>query len=48
MSKLQQRGVSQFESSLFVLVLNKDHMRPYTAVQFNLSSFGAQRQCCNL
>ena len=30
--------------------LNKDHMRPiYILIyQFSLSSFGAQRQCCNL
>ena len=39
-------------NSLFVLVLNKDQMKPiYILIyiyQFSLSSFGAQRQCCNL
>ena len=39
----------QFEKCV-VLVCNKDHMIPIYALmhQFILSSFGAQRQCCNL
>ena len=37
-------------NSVVVLVCNNDHMIPIYVLMhhFSLSSFGAQRQCCNL